>query len=935
MANFSSQQYLDFTGLTTLIGKIGSMYSGLTDGINSLSDTVNGLTERVSNLYLGIDYCVRGWDVNQAEPAAAYVEDTYGDSDICFEWYPCLLDHTDNEGTTTQAHWLVSDNLLRYDNSGDGIEVVDNPYPFAPVVGITSDQYAECTENDIWIRAALIVASSSVTDSDGGTDSEISEIVVTDAYGDTVTGTSGTYELPLDIIMVLGGSSSSTSDDEITTVSSVADSDGTSYMYFTETETANTITLSTGAVLVLTVSGEAGTTVTGTAYASDPEKSDVMVDLSDEWTVDSDADTYTWLEADGTKVTLTITDTATGTYTVSGADVSSTVSVSETALWVCRWDAGSFDAETLWTSDKAWIAARATELYDAGDVVCTHTSAVSSCTVVNSIEATAVHDTPLTLYASDTVGSTSPTSLTEISHILRPWETTSVDYSVGIARKDTVYLLDNVVGDSGITWKGIFRGLTTWDGIDFSAYALVPTAICFGPPTVFTHPTSSLVVARNFFYVYNLYTEYGGVNYCSGGTSNYYVDDEDGNRVACTYAFYGSGTYGNNRTYPTTSTGSMQQINNMYYCRRNNADTTSPLPFAEGGWHAANTFITCQEVGYGSKYTHADAMFGSGISCNDSDNSTVTWEFNGGTRYRKTSTGSWTYAGTGTSMSAYAYSSTSATTLTEVSQAETYWLNNRYPLTECTEAQIIGSWAVETGIPAGVRFYCYGGEYYWLPVYSTTDTEVVQPGDGALNMRLYRVVRTTIRTYADSEIPDDGTYDQPIELQQINRYSMHAGKELSGDVFQYTGGGYEMVGTYNGDTASTTGNLVQVYLQPDQALWDYETSSSKSNLGTYDFEESYIYLGSSYNVSDGWTYSRLPYSTWKTVNGGGVGTYECAYAWSNCFWSSTANARTRIAVRLRGSANYSFCCPRTCYSYSAVSNTTDVRAGSGQAVVTV
>ena len=36
-----------------------------------------------------------------------------------------------------------------------------------------------------------------------------------------------------------------------------------------------------------------------------------------------------------------------------------------------------------------------------------------------------------------------------VSHKLRPWETTETKYSIGMGRDETVYVLDNIVGDSG------------------------------------------------------------------------------------------------------------------------------------------------------------------------------------------------------------------------------------------------------------------------------------------------------------------------------------------------------------------------------------------------------------------------------------------------------------------------------------------------------
>ena len=75
--------------------------------------------------------------------------------------------------------------------------------------------------------------------------------------------------------------------------------------------------------------------------------------------------------------------------------------------------------------------------------------------------------------------------------VLRPWETTETKYTIGIARTDTVYLLDNVIGESGKAWKGIFTNPVVWDGIDVSKYPLVPTAIGPGPARTTCVPCST------------------------------------------------------------------------------------------------------------------------------------------------------------------------------------------------------------------------------------------------------------------------------------------------------------------------------------------------------------------------------------------------------------------------------------------------------------
>ena len=57
-----------------------------------------------------------------------------------------------------------------------------------------------------------------------------------------------------------------------------------------------------------------------------------------------------------------------------------------------------------------------------------------------------------------------------------------------------------------------------------------------------------------------------------------------------------------------------------------------------------NTYITCLEAFYGTKYLHNALMFGSGISSNDSCSNEENWLQNGGVRYKKHDETAWKYA---------------------------------------------------------------------------------------------------------------------------------------------------------------------------------------------------------------------------------------------------------------------------------------------------
>ena len=537
--------------------------------------------------------------------------------------------------------------------------------------------------------------------------------------------------------------------------------------------------------------------------------------------------------------------------------------------------AGEFDAEALWESDKVLILEDPTNSY------------------------------PTTLYTYDEESGT----YSEVSHVLRPWETTETKYTTGIAYKDTLYLLDNVLGDSGVYWKGIFKSPIVWDGIDVSAYPLVPTAVCPGPPCTVGSKT------RNFFFDYYV------------GDTNCYGRSGYGSLITL---FNGGSSYGN-RTYPRS--GDITQVTIMKYARSNNATTTNPYPFAEGGFHALNTFITCQEVGYGTKYLHSASFFGSGISSNDGCSSETAFLSYGGFRYRihtDDDSNSWTYCSWG-STPQIRYNSSGSTA------NASYLANSYYAKEQVNESQIVLSYAVEVGIPADTQFEFMGGTYWWEEV-SGSYASPMDSSNPQMNAIVYKLTdEQTITGWSYSDYTESETFD----VQCCLRMSLIQGKSLAGDVYMYTGGGYEIVGTCETVPSTyTTGNPVSVYLQVDQTAWDYESTIYKTDLGIFDFESEYVLMAETTNLSDGYIMTRFPYTTYKSANGGGIGTYECAYGWTNGYnysysWCNTLDNRSRLGVRLRGHAVYSYCAPRSVNSAYLVSATAAATAGSGQFLIEV
>lgn len=505
----------------------------------------------------------------------------------------------------------------------------------------------------------------------------------------------------------------------------------------------------------------------------------------------------------------------------------------------------------------------------------------------------AEHTTPLTLkngvVVTDKVGA-HPYDATEVYNSLGlvdlydgegnkvrqllPWETTETKYSVMIGRYDTLYPVDRQTGESGKVLSGIFKRQVRYDGIDSGKYPLLGTALAPCPVTTVGNKT------RNFFYAYAV----GDSNTTNGPSGA-------GESMCSMYVNDG-------RTYPRIS--DMTQVSNMQKARANNADVNASQPFAEGGYHGVNTFILCMELLYGTKYLHNNNLFGSGISSNDACNSENTWLGNGGVRCKEQGTEEWTYRGFGDS-TPFGHNK-------KLEKNNFSWFVNYYrPKEQCMESQMAASWAAEFGIAENTEYEAYGATYRYKNI-----TGVKGLNDGVMNCKVYRKKIGTCKGYKDANTL--ATYDLELSL----RMSLMHGMNVSGDVFAYWGGGCEMVGTNkvqtdgNYNTEQLTKNYIDFYLEPNQSKWVNESAVSKNNLGTFGFEAVYGKIGTFGPpiLSDGYCKNRLGHIPYKIANGGNLSSWQCFFSWAFPYWSSTLNQRVRIAVRLRGLANASYCSAR-------------------------
>lgn len=475
---------------------------------------------------------------------------------------------------------------------------------------------------------------------------------------------------------------------------------------------------------------------------------------------------------------------------------------------------------------------------------------------------------------------------------LLPWETTETKYSVMIGRYDTIYPVDRQEGKSGKVLSGVFKRPMKYDGIDTGKYPLLGTALAPCPVTTVGNKT------RNFFFAYA-------------------VKDPNTTNGASAYGEEMCAIYVNDgRTYPRVS--DISQISAMKSARANNTDPQNPLPFAEGGYHTINTFTMCMELLYSTKYLHDNRLFGSGISSNDSCSNEDTWLNNGGVRTREQGTEAWIYR-------SFNQSTPFGCNAKMEKNNFSYFINLYRPKEQCMESQMAASWATEFGIAEDTEYEAYGVMYHYKNI-----TGVKGLADGVMNCKVYRKKIGTCKGYKDAETL--ATYDLELSL----RMSLIQGMNIIGDVYAYWGGGCEIVGTCKSNVASVVDrakvNFVDIYLEPEQKKWAYETDSVRNNLGTFGFEKAYSKIGTfgPPMPNNSYVKNRKGFTPWPVEIGGNLANWQCYYGDVYPYWSSTIDQRARIALRFRGIAHYAICSARYLYAYFAVSYSNVYYGGSAQ-----
>ena len=481
--------------------------------------------------------------------------------------------------------------------------------------------------------------------------------------------------------------------------------------------------------------------------------------------------------------------------------------------------------------------------------------------------------------------------------ILRPWETTSKDYSIMVGDPSGTYLIDGYStkeGEQDIMYKGISKSYRDVAGC--KPRYLAPTLLA---PCHATSVTGSdgKVRFRSFPFLYN-----AGDNNTKGGFN----------------ADFGVKMFYDNGCYPRVN--DVSQVTSMQYARNNNADKTKPYPFAEAGHHAYNTFIIAHELLYGTNYiNNPDTLFSTGTSDVDwlAENDEAGWRKYGGIRVKAGNDGQWRnllWQSNPTFMCKDANG-------TKINANMTVFVNSDFPKWREMEAQLVLSFASELGIQENTEFEVYGQKYRYI-----TPSKAKGLADGYMNAIVYKVVPAEWQGY------DTNGNAVTWKMEANLRQGIIDGLTTSGDIYHYRGGGYEQVATnhFTSTTGQTGQNDMDLYIETDQRKWHSETVDNKLNLGVFDFEGQYEKVGHLTNVVSGWLKKRVPHTPFYKMMGGQRNTYVSGFNSNENWYSSTVNQRIRLAVRLGGYANWGIAGSRCLAASSSVRNPNRTDGGSAQ-----
>lgn len=485
--------------------------------------------------------------------------------------------------------------------------------------------------------------------------------------------------------------------------------------------------------------------------------------------------------------------------------------------------------------------------------------------------------------------------------ILRPWETTSKNYSIMVGDPSGTYLIDGYStkeGEQDIMYKGISKSYREVSGC--KPRYLAPTLLA---PCHATSVTGSdgKVRFRSFPFLYN-----AGDNNTKGGFN----------------ADFGVKMFYDNGCYPRVN--DVSQVTSMQYARNNNADKTKPYPFAEAGHHAYNTFLIAHELLYGTNYiNNPDTLFSTGTSGVDgfAENDEAGWRKYGGIRVKDGNDGQWRHLQWKTSPSFMCKDANG----TKINTNMTVFVNRDFPKWREMEAQLVLSFAAELGIQENTEFEVYGQKYRYV-----TPSKAKGLADGYMNAIVYKVVPAEWQGY------DTNGNAVTWKMEANLRQGIIDGLATSGDIQHYRGGGYEQVATnhFTSPGGQTGQNDMDLYIETDQRKWHSETVDNKLNLGVFDFEGQYEKVAHVSNVVSGWLKQRVPHTSFYKMMGGQRNTYVSGYNSNGNYYSSKDNQRVRLSVRLCGYADWDNAGSRYLIANSSVRNPIRYDGGSAQCLFT-
>lgn len=481
--------------------------------------------------------------------------------------------------------------------------------------------------------------------------------------------------------------------------------------------------------------------------------------------------------------------------------------------------------------------------------------------------------------------------------ILRPWETTSKDYSIMVGDPSGTYLVDGYStkeGEQDIMYKGISKSYREVSGC--KPRYLAPTLLA---PCHATSVTGSdgKVRFRSFPFLYN-----AGDNNTKGGFN----------------ADFGVKMFYDNGCYPRVK--DVSQVTSMQYARNNNADQTKPYPFAEAGFHAYNTFLIAHELLYGTNYiNNPDTLFSTGTSGADyfATNSEDGWKKYGGVRVKAGNDGVWSNL-LWNNNPAFMCKDANGT---KINATMTVFVNKEFPKWREMEGQLALSFAAELGVQENTEFEVYGQKYRYI-----TPLKAKGLADGYMNAIVYKVVPAEWQGY------DTNGNAVTWKIEANLRQGVIDGLTTSGDINHYRGGGYEQVVTnhFTSQGGQTGKNEIDLYIETDQRKWHSETVSDKLNLGMFDFESKYEKVAHVPNIVSGWLKQRIPHTSFYKMMGGQRNTYVSGYNANENYYSPKDNQRLRLAVRLGGYSNWSMAGSRYQISNFAAKASTYNDSGSAQ-----